>query len=65
MNAHKDQLFMSKQLKNTGNSTPKPVADFKPDPTAVTKKKFPPQPQNHGEVRDSTAELNGFDLQRI
>jgi len=56
---------MSKQLKNTGNSTPKPVADFKPDPTAVTKKKFPPQPQNHGEVRDSTAELNGFDLQRI
>jgi hypothetical protein len=39
--------------------------EFKPDPMAAAKKKFPPQPQNHAEVRDSVAELNGFELQKI
>lgn len=41
------------------------MVDFKPDPMAAAKKKFPPQPQNHAEVRDSLAELNGFELQKI
>jgi hypothetical protein len=56
---------MAKQLKNMENSTGEAFVEFKSDPMVAAKKKFPPQPQNHAEVRDSTAELNGFDLQKI
>jgi hypothetical protein len=38
------------------------ISDFKADPNQKAKKKFPSIPQSHAEIRDSQAELSGFDL---
>lgn len=41
------------------------VKTFEPDPNIPMKKKFPSDPKNHSEIRDSSIQLTGQQLQKI
>ena len=38
---------------------------FNPDPLQPMKRKFPPQPQTHRDIRDINMELKGEELKKI
>ena len=62
INPCREQLFVNKQIDQYEPVKSVHISDFKADPNQKAKKKFPSIPQSHAEIRDSQAELSGFDL---